>query len=372
MASGRVVLQSPHRRLKQDREGIVYNLGLPLLWGGCYFRKGSYDNPTSSIFMQMQLRYDYDPLAPQNTQIAIIDIFRGLSIVNSKNEEYSSRDGHVRGVLCDISYTTTQATQATLFAVPNSWKFRNSFRKFHFYRKSMFDKAGVTDEELGRYGKTIRPTVFSNAITVDNMSVQIGDVKPYDPPGQLAAINDGAATGGDWNPTTLAAGESYVDGNAGSIAQEFYLHILGDHKYTSQVAGEIPVWQSVGMIKAYNQDRQEVQVQTADTTIASFDNPLAALSTQTATSGEITDIAEDLELEAPPYDLTDDGDSTKPVALASLRVQPFTSGDTNNTTVTLKNVFLPAGFAIFDMGKAGLTGTFDVSVKAVLECRDWE
>lgn len=321
--------------------------------------------------MQMQLRYDYTPTAPQNTQIAIIDIFRGMSILNSKNEEYSTRDGHVKGVLCDISYTTTEATDATLFSVPNSWKFRNSFRKFHFYRKSMFDKAGVTDEELGRYGKTIRPTVFSNEVTVDNMSVQVGVVKPYDQP-NLAHIKDGAAAGGDWNPTTLAAGESYVDGNAGSIAQEFYLHILGDHRYTSQVAGEIPVWQSVGMIKAYNQDRQEVQVQTADTTIVSFDNPLAALSTQTATSGEITDIAEDLELEAPPYDLADGGDSTKPLAIAPLRVQPYTSGQSNTTTVTLKNVFLPAGFAILDMGKAGLSGTFDVSIKAVLECRDWE
>lgn len=371
MASGRVVLQSPHRRLKQDREGIVYNLGLPLLWGGCYFRKGSYDNPMSSISMQMQLRYDYDPTTPQNTQICLLDIFRGMSILNSKNEEYSSRDGHVKGVLCDISYTTTFATDATLYAVPNTWKFRNAFRKFHFYRMSMFDKAGVTDDELGRYGKTIRPACFSSDIGTDEMSVQVGVPFPYDQP-ELAKIRSADAIGGDWSRTTLAAGESYVDGNAGSIAQEFSLHILGDHQYTSQPVDEIPVWNSVGMIKAYNQDRQEVQVQTFDTTIASYDNPLAALSTQTATSGEITDIAEDLELEAPPYDLVDDGDSVKPLAIAPLRVQPYTSGDINTATVTLKNVFLPAGFAIFDMGKAGLTGTFDVSVKAVLECRDWE
>lgn len=321
--------------------------------------------------MQLQLRYDYNPVAPQASQIALIDIFRGLSILNSKNEEYSSRDGHVRGVLCDITYTTTSATNATLFSIPNSWKFRNSFRKFHFYRMEMFNKAGVTDDELGRYGKTIRPSCFSSDISTDQLSVQTGDPKPYDQP-NLAQIKDRAATGGDWDRTTLAAGESYVDGNAGSIAQEFHLHVLGPHQYSSQVTDEIPVWTSVGMINAYNQDRQEVQVQTADTTISSYDNPLAALSTQTATSGEITDIAEDLELELPPYDLTDDGDSTKPVAVTSLRVQPYTDASSNTASVTLKNVFLPAGFAIFDMGKGGLTGTFDVSVKAVLECRDWE
>lgn len=318
----------------------------------------------------MQLRYDYNPSAPQASQIALIDIFRGLSIVNSKNEEYSSRDGHVRGVLCDITYSTTLATDATLFSVPNSWKFRNSFRKFHFYRMSMFDKAGVELEELGRYGKTIRPACFSSAISTDQLNVQVGEPKPYDQP-DLAQIKDESANGGDWDRTTLAAGESYVAGT-GSIAQEFGLHILGSHVYTSQVTDEIPVWSSVGMIQAYNQDRQEVQVQTAETTIESYDNPLAALSTQTATSGEITDIAEDLELEAPPYDLTDNGDSIKPLAVTALRVQPYSSGDTNIASVTLKNVFLPAGFAIFDMGKAGLTGTFDVSVKAVLECRDWE
>ena len=105
----------------------------------------------------MDLRFDYNPPGPQATQIALIDIFRGMSYINARNEEYSSRDGHVKGVLCDISYTTTLATEATLFAVPNSWKFRNAFRKFHFYRDAMFDKAGITEEELGRYGKTIRP-----------------------------------------------------------------------------------------------------------------------------------------------------------------------------------------------------------------------
>ena len=235
----------------------------------------------------------------------------------------------------------------------------------------MFDKAGVTSDELGRYGKTIRPALFSSDISVTNTALQIGSPKPYDQP-DLANIADQDATGGDWDLTTLAAGESYVDGGAGSIAQEFQLHILGPHKYTSQPVDEIPVWNSVGMIHAYNQDRQEVQVQTAGTTIESYDNPLAALSTQTATSGEITDIAEDLELEAPPYDLSDNGDSVKPVAVASLRVQPMTSGDLNTNAVTIKNVFLPAGFAAFDMGKGALSGTFDVSVKAVLECRDWE
>lgn len=325
----------------------------------------------SRIYMQMNLRYDYTPPTPQTSQIALIDIFKGLSILNSRNEEYSSRDGHVRGVLCDISYTTAMATDAILYAVPNSWKFRNSFRKFHFYRRHMFELAGVSDDELGRYGKTIRPNVQPSNISVQKLDVQVGNFFPYDQPNP-AQIKTADAEGGDWNATTLAAAESYVDANLGSIAQEFNLHILGGHVYSSQPTDEIPVWSSVGMIHAYNQDRQEVQVQTADTTIASYDNPLAALSTQTATSGEITDIAEDLELEAPPYDLDDDGDSTRPLAIAPLRVQPYSSGEANTATVTLKNVFLPAGFAMIDMGKAGLTGIFDVSVKAVLECRDWE
>lgn len=235
--------------------------------------------------------------------------------------------------------------------------------------------AGVTDDELGRYGKTIRPNCLPANIAVNKLDVRAGDPRPYDGGGGepvLAQIRELNAVGGEFTATTLAAGESYVDGNAGSIAQEFNVHILGAHNYSSQPTDEIPVWTSVGMIHAYNQDRQEVQVQTAETTISSYDNPLAALSTQTATSGEITDIAEDLELELPPYDLDDDGDSVRPLAISPLRVVPYSNGEVNTATVTLKNVFLPAGFAMVDMGKAGLSGTFDVSVKAVLECRDWE
>ena len=40
---------------------------------------------------------------------------------------------------------------------PNTWRMRNAFRKFHAYRELMFENAGVSKEERGRYGHTMRP-----------------------------------------------------------------------------------------------------------------------------------------------------------------------------------------------------------------------
>ncbi len=85
---------------------------------------------------------------------AYLNVARDLSRVNSKNEEVTSRDGHVFGYLVDVKIT---GSNISAFRAPNSWKMRNSFRKFHAYRDLMFDNAGIEGEEKGRYGKTIRP-----------------------------------------------------------------------------------------------------------------------------------------------------------------------------------------------------------------------
>lgn len=322
--------------------------------------------------MQMNLRYDYSPSAPQASQIALLDTFKGLSILNSKNVEYSSRDGHVMGALVDITYTTNDAgaTTATVYGVPNTWKLHNAFRKFHIFRQEMFKEQGVTKSEIGRYSHTIRPNLFDSSISTDDLDIQIGDPKPVDLP-VLAKIDSNDATGGDWDRTTFVSASQYTLAADAAIADTWTVHLLGKHQESA--GGPVdasPRYVSVGMIHAYNQDRQQVQVQLEGTAIKALDNPLAALITQDVTSGELSEIVSEQETQLPPYDLVRDGDSVKPVALGEFRSTSYF--DTGlPSSVTLKNVFLPAGFAAIDMGKGGLTGTFDVCVKALVECREW-
>jgi hypothetical protein len=72
-----------------------------------------------------------------------INIARDLARVNAKNEEITSRDGHVMGYMCNFKWTLGGGNSVTLQTAPNSYKMRNAFRKFHAYRDIMFENAGV-------------------------------------------------------------------------------------------------------------------------------------------------------------------------------------------------------------------------------------
>jgi hypothetical protein len=129
----------------------------------------------------MQNKLTYVNKKPSDDSIVLgrsyINIARDLSRLNSKNEEITTRDGHVFGYMCKFTLSSTASSSWQVYAAPNSWKMRNSFRKFHAYRDMMFDNAGVEGDEMGRYGKTIRPLLDgaheTDATTADNTLVPI-------------------------------------------------------------------------------------------------------------------------------------------------------------------------------------------------------
>jgi len=96
------------------------------------------------------------------------------------------------------------------------------------------------------------------------------------------------------------------------------------------------------MVQAYNQDRmEEIPDATADSSIVALNNPLASLRTQTLTTGEILEIATDQQLEAPPYDVADTGDSTQ-----ACYDYMLVGGTTAGATAAMRNwglYFFPAG-----------------------------
>ena len=95
------------------------------------------------------------------SEVDYINVARDLSEYNSKNEEVTTRDGHVYGYLCRFKLKLTEGDAVSLYTAPNTWKMMNAFRKFHAYRNHMFAEAGIDGYEMGRYGKTIRPLLDS-------------------------------------------------------------------------------------------------------------------------------------------------------------------------------------------------------------------
>jgi len=266
----------------------------------------------------MQRKLRYSNTKPSDDSIVLgrsyINIARDLSRINSKNEEVTTRDGHVYAYVCKVTLSAAASSGWTFFTAPNTWKMRNAFRKFHAYRDMMFENAGVEGDEIGRYGKTIRPLLDGNhqfAGTADNTLV-------------CTTIDSDKTTArkydvGEWTYTQLSTtpiynlGESPTESSAAGDdwADSFNLQICEENEF--EVAGDTErsgMYSRVGMIHSYNLDRMEVVTPSAAVTLDSPSNPLAALrSNGNQATGEVLDIAIDQELEAPPYDLADNGAS---------------------------------------------------------------
>jgi len=307
---------------------------------------------------------------PTNLPDGYINIARDLARVNSKNEEITSRDGHVLGYMCNFKWTLGADKTVTLQCAPNSWKMRNSFRKFHAYRNIMFENAGVEGDEKGRYGKTIRPLLdskmdFSSAGT--NVLDPITWTGPVDSTTGLPNLR--VIDGGEWSYTKLATTPIYEEGIPIDPAQDFWadafnLHICEENVVTGALPGLTSgYYKSVGMIHSYNLDRMEVVTPTTAETVSGPSNPLAALiSSGNQATGEIIDIAEDQELEQPPYDLDDNGDSI------FMNVEGFGVSKTTGGTVSF-NTFVPAGLCRYFLS-SGAQGYLEVTVLGKVLCKD--
>lgn len=320
----------------------------------------------------MQNKLTYVNAKPSDDSIILgrsyINIARDLSRINSKNEEITSRDGHVFGYMCKFTLSSSASSAWQIYAAPNTWKMRNAFRKFHAYRDMMFDNAGVEGDEMGRYGKTIRPLLDGNhqtdATTADNTLV------PYTTDSDKTTIQKYNA--GEWTYTRLSTTPIYKDGISPTEssalgedwADNFNLQICEENEF--EVAGGAKssgMYSRVGMIHSYNLDRMEIVTPTAAVTLDTPSNPLAALrSNGNQATGEVLDLAVDQELENPPYDLKDDGGSIFAPQQAML-VFPTTAGTKSFTA------FLPAGLARVTVG-TDVSAFIEVEVLGKVLCKD--
>jgi len=286
-----------------------------------------------------------------------LNIAKDLSALNSKNEEITTRDGHVYGYLCNF---TVIGGSAILSTAPNTWKMRNAFRKFHAYRNIMFDNAGVEGSEMGRYGKTIRPYL-------DVTHTSAGELTPLR---WNSVAGSESVVGGQWEYSVLATTPIFGEGprpgtSIQNWADAFTMHICEDN--IIQLAGDdvnSAQYSSVGMIHSYNLDRMEVVTPSADEVLSGPSNPLAQLRlTGNQAGGAVLDIAETQELEAPPYDILDDGSSIETA------MQKFVA--TTSEFATLKfTAFVPAGVARINLG----TSASNISVEVIgkILCKDME
>lgn len=294
-----------------------------------------------------------------STGLNYYNIARDLATINAKNEEVTDRNGHLMGYICDVTVAATGPSTVSFLAAPNTWKVRNAVRKAHFLREQMFRDAGVTASEQGKYGQTLRPHLITDMVNVNT----------YQDPFTFAG--DGTAytyVGGEWTYTTLASSPSWDDTSLEDhdqlpLADTYTIALCGSNLEQADEGG-IKSWKVIGLVNSYNIDRMEqVPDATADTSIVGLNNPFAMLKSQSVVSGEVGDIAKDQELEEPPYDVTDDGDSVQLIRQATL-IQNSTE------SVRKARVFLPAGLMAVYSTSAMASSAITVHVIAKVLCKD--
>jgi hypothetical protein len=242
---------------------------------------------------------------------------------------------------------------------------RNSFRKWHAYRNLMFSEAGVTESEQGRYGKTIRPYL--------DAGMSGGTI--HDPVGWDISGTPPAQTQ-EWTYTQIASNPGFSAAATGSdgmsLVDLYDLNICGvNQEDTPSPQGSL-TYTAVGMIHSYNQDRQEVVTPTLDSeTIEGQNNPLALLKQGGSVSGgEVMELAEDQELEAPPYDITDNGASTLVAISDIMQINPGYDGTSSVPVLRTTQLFVPAGILKLYTTAADLSANVLIDVVGIVLCKD--
>jgi len=294
------------------------------------------------------------------------NLARDLAWSNQKNEEITTRDGHVFGYLVNVKIHGAAINSISFATAGNNWQFRNSFRKWHAYRQQMFENAGVSTSEQGRYGKTIRPYLDSNMKTGDIRSPVFYDDDPTS-----ADYNSG-----DWTYTEIASSPGFdaaAVGTEGQAAVDTYeLHLLGENVASVTTTLGTEYYSSVGMIHSYNQDRQEVITPTADgETVEGHNNPLALLRNNSTTGGELMSIVEAQELESPPYDIRDAGIPSIAGTIGEImQINPGWDGTRSVPVLRTGSMFVPAGLMTMYTTTADTDASILIEVVAKVLCKD--
>ncbi len=315
-------------------------------------------------------RLTYSEAVAKN-KLHYLNLTKDLSWLNSRNHEHTDRDGHVVGYWCDVTIVLDSAADWLLGVIPNTWKMRNAFRKFHIYRDEMFKKAGVTKKEMGKYGRTIRPFFEKGMADITYPDPGLPQVPSVKENNVLIPVGC-TDTQREWTYTELANEVAYSEGtipgglgDVAKVSDTWPLMVCGQND-AETTSGTNQTWDSVAMIHSYNLDRMEVVTPAAEEVIEGAPNPLAALRFQSAASGEVVDLAEEQELENPPYDIRDSGDSTGYIVARY--------ANTNNATlqvVHMNNVFVPAGILAISQGSPDtVTPIVMVDVKGWSLCKD--
>ena len=236
-------------------------------------KKYTHSNPT-----ELKLSFEFSGGSTE-----YIDLARAMSAINRK---FVSQQAYF--YVSKIELFNNSDSFVDIHTLPDTWVTRNAHKR----GRAMLEKLnGLLDPAVT--GLASAP-YYDFKVFMNDQHRQLGSADPV-----LYDINADASSGfvaqipDEWRYTQLVSADD--DGDATQQADNFYLHMVGDHAGTSNN------WASVGLIKSYGDSRSTVASGASE---ADFDitDPLLNLM-DNSSEEQLNDVANRLifDNDTPPY-----------------------------------------------------------------------
>lgn len=269
---------------------------------------------------------------------------RDFSRINQRGYSSTDKQGNLLTYVCDFEFISTGTNNVHVYTMPETWRAKAAFKKWHALREFMFRSSGIKKSERGRYAKQIRPyfdpihSAFP-ARTLDPLAPSYtlsGDASTWDyvDPGQ-----EGIGSG-DWTYSNIVVETNPDSPDTNDETDMFNLHMCGESVNT--LSGTVSTdqnWTSVGMISSFNADRAMPTAE-PDDPVDFRNNPLALLKGRSESTYETAVIADMEAQDGPPYDV-------------GLGINPTLGGylETTSTGQQITRAYgvrIPAGLALIE------------------------
>ena len=236
-------------------------------------KKYKHTNPT-----EVRLSFEF-----QGGSTQFIDIARALSIINRK---FVSQQAYF--YVNKVELYNNSDHYVNLLTLPDNWVTANSYRR----ARALFDQM---NETVAPPSAAIAGAPYYDfKVFMSELHKTTGSSDPV-----LYSINDAGVpqTADEWRYSQLISADD--DGDAVQQADNFYLHMLGDH------AGTSANWTSVGIVKSYARSRSTVSTGASEVNVDLVSSdPLMNLFDYSSEE-QINDIVSRLvfDNDSPPYDI---------------------------------------------------------------------
>jgi hypothetical protein len=249
-----------------------------------------------------------DGSSSEQTETFVINWARMMSSINRRTFHNVDDQGNAQLYHVGMKVYGNCLVHSTV--APNTYYTRKAIKAWSDARFEMFERAGISKNELGAYGKTLRPY-----LNVNHENATHTELDTESSAGLFLLPN---FQGAEWTYSKAATSTPMEEKSSTALQAtdlvDMYTWTLLDSSVTEPTSGtgtgyddsspatDQDSYVSVGMIESWLDSIKKRAIPGSDSRVDA-DNPLLQLVADSAASEEILELADDAQAEARPWDI---------------------------------------------------------------------